>query len=213
MANQRQPKKSETIEVRLDHETKSALQARAQGEGRSVSEIIRGLIARYLGEDAPNASATRSIIMRFSLAAAASAALIFGAITLTTPARAADLSLGVRGLIDHGGTPPEVTVADTSFQLDYGQSALLCVPNSAETPTTLAPIETRDSCDGVALLIWVESRAGGNVSVGSRVLGTNSDTERVGVEVPIAFGESGEMMAYGPGMPSAIRVTFFVERP
>jgi hypothetical protein len=211
--SERQPKKSETIEIRLDHDTKSALQARARGEGRSVSEILRDLIARYLGDDAPNASATRSIIMRFSLAAAASAALIFGAVTLTTPARAADLSLGVRGMIDHGGLPPEVAVADSSFQLDYGQSALLCIPSSAETPTTLAPIQTREACDGVALLIWVEAGAGGHVSVGSRVLGANSDSERVGVEVPIAFGDQGEMLAYGPEMPSAIRVTFFVDRP
>jgi hypothetical protein len=44
-------------------------------------------------------------------------------------------------------------------------------------------------------------------------LGDSSDTERVGVEVPIAFGDRGEIMAYGPEMPSAIRVTFFVERP
>jgi hypothetical protein len=213
MANHRQPKKSETIEVRLDHETKSALQARAQGEGRSVSEIIRGLIARYLGEDAPNASATRSIIMRFSLAAAASAAFIFGAVTLTTPARAADLSLGIRAMMDHGGMPPQVPAADASVQLDYGQSALFCVPEDADTPTTLTPIETRDACAGVVVLIWVQPGAENHVLVGMRVLQHGDAAEPVGIQLPLEFGNQGEVLANGPGMSAAVRMTFLVERP
>jgi hypothetical protein len=41
-------KKSEKIEVRLSHEEKLALAQMAEDEGRSVSELIRGLIDRYM---------------------------------------------------------------------------------------------------------------------------------------------------------------------
>src|SRR5512145_2851084 len=68
MASARPPKKSETIEIRVDYETKSALQAKARTESRSVSDVLRDLIARYLA-DAPSVSPTRSTIMRFSIAA------------------------------------------------------------------------------------------------------------------------------------------------
>ena len=41
-------KKTEKIEVRLSHEEKTALTALAEQEGRSVSELVRGLIERYM---------------------------------------------------------------------------------------------------------------------------------------------------------------------
>ncbi len=41
-------KKTEKIEVRLSHEEKSALTSLAEQEGRSVSDLVRGLIERYM---------------------------------------------------------------------------------------------------------------------------------------------------------------------
>ena len=41
-------KKTEKIEVRLSHEEKTALTILAEQEGRTVSELVRGLIERYM---------------------------------------------------------------------------------------------------------------------------------------------------------------------
>lgn len=41
-------KKTEKIEVRLSHEEKTALSTVAEQEGRSVSDLVRGLIERYI---------------------------------------------------------------------------------------------------------------------------------------------------------------------
>jgi len=41
-------KKTEKIEVRLSHEEKTALANLAEQEGRNVSELVRGLIERYM---------------------------------------------------------------------------------------------------------------------------------------------------------------------
>ena len=41
-------KKTEKIEVRLSHEEKTALTTLADQEGRSVSDLVRGLIERYM---------------------------------------------------------------------------------------------------------------------------------------------------------------------
>jgi hypothetical protein len=49
----KQPKKSETLEVRLSHPDKVALQKKAAREGHTVSAVIRGLIASYLAQSEP----------------------------------------------------------------------------------------------------------------------------------------------------------------
>ena len=41
-------KKTEKIEVRLSHEEKTSLTNLAEQEGRSVSDLVRGLIERYM---------------------------------------------------------------------------------------------------------------------------------------------------------------------
>jgi hypothetical protein len=50
MTGPREPKKSETFEVRLSYEAKRALIEKARAEGRSASEVIRASIDRYLAE-------------------------------------------------------------------------------------------------------------------------------------------------------------------
>jgi hypothetical protein len=208
----RPPKKSETIEIRLDHDTKSALQRRARVEGRSVSQILRDLIARYL--DAPSVSATRSILMRFSIAAAVAAVLSLTAISLTTPAQAADLTLGVRGMIDLGGAPPPFEQPESSVALDFGQSAVFCVPRDTNTPITLTPGDGSEPCAGYSVLIWAQAGDADHVILGTRLLLQPSDrTALNGMLIPVRFGESGEVLTTGNDMPAAVRVMFFVDRP
>ncbi|MDR7219968.1 EF-hand domain-containing protein [Aminobacter aminovorans] len=48
----RAPKKSETLEIRIPHETKQALMARSRAEGKPASEVVRGFIDAYLAEAA-----------------------------------------------------------------------------------------------------------------------------------------------------------------
>jgi hypothetical protein len=45
-------KKSETLEVRLSYEAKQAFMRKAASENRSASEIVRGLLCRYVDEPA-----------------------------------------------------------------------------------------------------------------------------------------------------------------
>ena len=45
-------KKSETIEIRLSYDVKEALKAKTQREGKSISEVLRSFIDRYIA-DAP----------------------------------------------------------------------------------------------------------------------------------------------------------------
>jgi hypothetical protein len=69
----RGPKKSETLEIRLAHETKQAFMARCREEGRSVSEALRGLIEQAL--TAPRRPARRVRWVAVGLAAAGLAAV------------------------------------------------------------------------------------------------------------------------------------------
>jgi predicted transcriptional regulator len=50
MNGPREPKKSETFEIRLSHDAKRALIEKARTEGRSASEVIRASIDTYLAE-------------------------------------------------------------------------------------------------------------------------------------------------------------------
>jgi predicted transcriptional regulator len=50
MNGPREPKKSESFEVRLSHDAKRALMEKARIEGRSASEVIRTSIDTYLAE-------------------------------------------------------------------------------------------------------------------------------------------------------------------
>lgn len=66
-------KKTETLEIRLPHQTKQAFMARCREDGVSASEAIRGFIADRLEARRPAASADRR--GRLQLAAGLAAAL------------------------------------------------------------------------------------------------------------------------------------------
>ena len=70
----RPPKKSETLEVRLPHQTKTALMARCQAEGRTASDAVRGFIE---GELSP---VRRTRVRGWQALVAALAGLAIGAV-------------------------------------------------------------------------------------------------------------------------------------
>ena len=76
MTGPREPKKSESIEVRLPHEVKSALMEKAHAEGRSASEVIRSSIDSYLAGQ-PKESRSMLIPLWKPAAVAGAGALAF----------------------------------------------------------------------------------------------------------------------------------------
>jgi len=79
----RPPKKSETLEVRLPFETKTAFMARCQAEGRTASDAVRGFIE---GELSP---VRRTRMRGWHALAAAVAGLILGAVAAPSLAQTA----------------------------------------------------------------------------------------------------------------------------
>jgi len=77
MPSVRPPKKTETIEVRLSHEAKTAFMTRCQAEGRTASEAVRVFIAGALIDE--RGAARRGRIRGWRALAAAVAGLAIGA--------------------------------------------------------------------------------------------------------------------------------------
>lgn len=80
------PKKSETLEVRLPHHTKTAFMARCRHEGQTASEAVRGFIEAEL---VARAGAPRRIKRLWHVATAAAAGLALGAVAAPSLARTA----------------------------------------------------------------------------------------------------------------------------
>jgi hypothetical protein len=92
----RGPKKSETLEIRLPHALKQAFMARCQGEGRSASEALRGLIEQTLVEP-------RRPPRRLRWAAVGLAAVSLGAVAAPSLARPSLPAQFARLDADHDG--------------------------------------------------------------------------------------------------------------
>jgi hypothetical protein len=75
MTSQSSPKKSETLEIRLPHQTKTAFMARCQTEGRTASEAVR----RFIDGEISGPSRRPRVTLWQALAAAA-AGLAIGAV-------------------------------------------------------------------------------------------------------------------------------------
>ena len=81
MTGSRKPKKSETIEIRLPHDLKSALMDKAHGEGRSASAVIRESIHHYLvGQPKETRSMILTMLKPAAAIGAASLALMWTAL-------------------------------------------------------------------------------------------------------------------------------------
>src|SRR4051794_23811586 len=85
MNGQQPDKKSESFEVRLSHTAKASLMAKAKSEGRSASEVMRGFIAQYLGEQPQEARMmTPSLWSAGAVLATASLAGLVSSLTSST---------------------------------------------------------------------------------------------------------------------------------
>lgn len=82
----RKLKKSETIEVRLPFETKTAFMARCRTDGRTASEAVRAYIDREIGAAEP---VRRERSRWWQVAAAAAAGLALGAVAAPSLAQVA----------------------------------------------------------------------------------------------------------------------------
>jgi hypothetical protein len=125
------PKKSETIEVRIPHPTKSAFMEKARAEGRGASEIVREQIDLYL-RDTPPAPTLRSRLpqhlrglgLLFAGAASALALSLFASPASALPdpkAAFAILDIDGDGLL----SPAEFARLDSFRRLDTDGNGLL----------------------------------------------------------------------------------------
>jgi hypothetical protein len=65
MEKTRKPKKSETLEVRIPHETKQAFLTACREDGTTASEVVRGSVQTYLDErERPYPQQERTLVMR-----------------------------------------------------------------------------------------------------------------------------------------------------
>ena len=88
MKREREPKKSETLEVRLPHEVKTALMRKAQSEGRSASEVVRQSIGAYLAEQSKEARSMTLTAWKMAATASVGAAAFLWLAVGSTPATA-----------------------------------------------------------------------------------------------------------------------------
>ena len=102
----RQPKKSETLEVRLPFETKTAFMAQCQSDGRTASEAVRGFIEGELSSAPVRRVRTRGWQ---ALLAAVAAGLAIGAVAAPSLAQTASHTRFAELDRDHDGvlTPVE----------------------------------------------------------------------------------------------------------
>ena len=120
-----QDKKTETLEVRLSLADKRALGDKAKAEGRSVSTVVRALIADYL---APTTEPARYRPSRPAVVMASLFAMLGATLAIPTTSNAADLSLHVHGAFaepSEGGT--RTRTMDAQWDVDFGKSVDLPV--------------------------------------------------------------------------------------
>jgi predicted transcriptional regulator len=86
--SERRSKKSDTLEVRLEHEVKTALMRKAHKEGRSTSAVIRSFIESYLEEQPKEARSMLVTLWKPAAATGAAAIAVIWAAILPTPLHA-----------------------------------------------------------------------------------------------------------------------------
>ena len=139
----KQPKKSETLEVRLSHPDKLALQDKAAREGRTVSDVVRGLISSYLSQSEPRSKISRQseLLMTLKsrpktvLAALACLPALSLPILLASPANAADIAITFGGefispVIENGVEGKRLQRFSTEVEMDLDQFIGMRLPSS-----------------------------------------------------------------------------------
>ena len=127
-------KKSETLEVRLSHPDKVALQDKAAREGRTVSDVVRGLISSYLTQSEPRSktSTLTELLMtfkskpKFVLATLAALPLLAAPFLLPVTATAGDIAVTLESEYtepekSHGADGKRVRRMKTELKLEENQ--------------------------------------------------------------------------------------------
>jgi len=90
------PKKSETLEIRLPHQTKTAFMARCQTEGRTASEAVR----RFIDGEIAGREPRRPRVTVWQALAAAAAGLAIGAVAAPSLAQTSHAQDNPRAAFD-----------------------------------------------------------------------------------------------------------------
>ena len=155
------PKKSEMLEVRLSHPDKLALQEKAAREGRTVSDVVRGLISSYLTQDA--ARSKPSLFMELLMAikskpkslAATVLACLAAPLAFSTFAFADDLSLTLSGefvepIIENGEDGKRVRRFTTEVHMDSNETMRVKLSGIPEDDLAVV-VTTKDVENGISL--------------------------------------------------------------
>ena len=155
------PKKSEMLEVRLSHPDKLALQEKAADEGRTVSDVVRGLISSYLTQDA--ARSKPSLFMELLMAikskpkslAATVLACLAAPLAFSTFAFADDLSLTLSGefvepIIENGEDGKRVRRFTTEVHMDSNETMRVKLSGIPEDDLAVV-VTTKDVENGISL--------------------------------------------------------------
>lgn len=165
-----EPKKTETVEIRLAPELKEALRQTAEAEGRSISVVLRGLIDGYLAQARRPRSTLKEIVMFFRHPVRLLAVAVGGlAIALygMTASTAQDLSLQIEVQVWSPAPLPDQPGAiarssrsmQTTLSANYGEAASLKV---GEGTPRLTEIElTPEAVDGQSYRLRVVLRETG----------------------------------------------------
>lgn len=109
MTTARPPKKSETLEIRLPHTSKLAFMERCRADGRTASEVVRGLIEN----GAPAELRPRRTVKTWQALAVALAGVVIGAVAAPSIAQALP---GSRAAFDQMDADHDGAVSFTEFQ-------------------------------------------------------------------------------------------------
>jgi len=155
------PKKSEMLEVRLSHPDKLALQEKAADEGRTVSDVVRGLISSYLTQDA--ARSKPSLFMELLMAikskpkslAATVLACLAAPFAFSTSAFADDISLTLSGefiepIIENGEDGKRVRRFSTEVHMDSNETMRVKLSGNPEDDLAVV-VTTKNVENGISL--------------------------------------------------------------
>ena len=155
------PKKSEMLEVRLSHPDKLALQEKAADEGRTVSDVVRGLISSYLTRDATRSKP--SLFMELLMAikskpkslAATVLACLAAPFAFSTFAFADDISLTLSGkfiepIIENGEDGKRVRRFSTEVHMDSNETMRVKLSGNPEDDLAVV-VTTKNVENGISL--------------------------------------------------------------
>ena len=135
-------KKSEMLEVRLSHDDKQALQAKAAREGRTVSFVVRRLISDYLTQPEARSHPNRLMELLMTLKSKPKSMLAVAMAFVLTPlgiasfASAKDVSLRINGeysqpMIENDTDAKRVRTWDYEVHMETDGTATLDVQSAS----------------------------------------------------------------------------------